>query len=99
MGFRQADLMNDVFHKKIFEIGIKFGGEAHFAPVKTEKRALQKVMRSYGENWRKLGDLVRSSLMFQSLEDPTRCMLELGADPEIIVLKCPDAKMRLRNDY
>ena len=47
------------------------------------QRALQKVFRSYGGDWRRLTDLVRCSLEFERCEDLTACLQALADDPEV----------------
>ena len=66
------------------------------AGVKTEARALQKVFRSYAENWSKLCDLVRTSIVFNSPHDIATCIRLIANDPNIALLKVKKSKCRLR---
>lgn len=97
--FKEADRLNDLFQHKLFTLCAQHGGKFHRAPVKKEGRALQKVVRSYQRKWRMLTDLVRTSLEFRRITDMTACLDAIGEDPEIVVLRTSDAKMRLRESF
>jgi hypothetical protein len=60
---------------------------------------LQKVFRSYRGDWRRLGDLCRTSLVFDALAQLEACLRAIGADAELQVLHAGDAKMRLREGF
>jgi len=95
--FTEADRLNDLFQRKFFDVCSRHRGIYHRADVKAEGRALQKVFRSYGSDWRKLTDLVRGSLEFRRLSDVNACLRALADDPQVKILKVNDSKMRLRN--
>ena len=60
---------------------------------------MQKTMRSYGGEWRRLCDLVRASLVFDDVADIAKCLAAIFDDSELVVLKVGDDKMRLRADF
>jgi len=97
--FHHADLLNDMFQQKLYDLCEACGGEFHQCDVKTEARALQKVGRSYEGHWRQLCDLVRTSLVFDSLSSLVVCLTEIGLDEELLVVKSGTEKMRIREDY
>ena len=106
--FEHADSLNDPlqakFHSLLSELKAKSGNlqegtEHHPCDVKQEARALQKVHRSYGENWRRLTDLCRTSLVFPSLSAMAECLGAIAADSEIKVVRVNNNKMRFRRDY
>ena len=84
---------------KLHDVCVAHGGEPHACGVKAEARALQKVFRSYGGDWRRLGDLCRTSLVFETMAQLEACLRAIGADPELEVLHAGDAKMRLRPGF
>ena len=96
--FHEADLLNDILQVKLHQICVDCGGEFHGAAVKTEARALEKVFRAYACNWRRLCDLTRSTLVFDSLEDVKKALQMIGDDKEVIVVKTSDDKMRFREE-
>ena len=97
--FLHADDLNDLLGHRLFELARIHGGD--FSPAETKKtnRALQKVFRSYGGDWRKLCDLCRASIMFTDVDQMAACLRAIGDYPEIQVIKAADEKMRLRDDY
>ena len=97
--FREADALNDVLHAKLWDLCEAHGGHFHRADVKAEARALQKVHRTYRDDWTKLCDLCRGSLVFDSLPPMEACLRAIGADEELLVLRVGDDKMRLREDF
>ncbi len=97
--FLRADLLNDVFQVKLQELCAGLGGVLHFAPVKSEQRAMEKVYRSYSGNWRKLCDVVRTSVIFQDPYTLAVGLQAIAADPELTLLRQPDDKMRLCKSY
>jgi hypothetical protein len=95
----QADELNDLLQAKLYDVCVAHGGEHHACGVKAEKRALQKVFRSYRGDWRRLGDLCRTSLVFDAIAPLEACLRAIGADAELQVLHVDDAKMRLREGF
>ena len=71
--FAGADRINELFLAKMKAYCDAFGGEFHGAPVKSEDRALQKVFRSYKEDFFKLCDLNRC------VQKSTSCAQRTGA--------------------
>jgi hypothetical protein len=95
----QADELNDLLQAKLHDVCAAHGGEHHACGVKGEARALQKVFRSYRGDWRRLGDLCRTSLVFDAIPQLEACLRAISADTELEVVKAGDAKMRLREGY
>ena len=95
----QGDRLNDVFQAKLHGIAVACGGDFHASTVKQEARAMQKVFRSYRGDWRKLCDLVRCSLVFESIAALETCLHAIGADAELEVLSSSDYKMRLQEGF
>jgi hypothetical protein len=95
----QADELNDLLQAKLYDVCVAHGGEHHACGVKAEARALQKVFRSYRGDWRRLGDLCRTSLVFDAIAPLEACLRAIGADAELQVLHVGDAKMRLREGF
>ena len=95
----QADLLNDPLHTKLLALGATHGGEMHVCDVKAEARALQKLHRTYGGEWRRLNDLCRASLVFATPQQMADCLDAMAADVELILARVPDTKMRLRGDF
>ena len=79
----QADELNDLLQAKLHDVCVAHGGEPHACGIKAEARALQKVFRSYRGDWRRLGDLCRTSLVFDALAPLEACLRAIGADAEL----------------
>ena len=94
-----ADELNDLLQAKLYDICVAHGGEHHSCGVKAEARALQKVFRSYGGDWRQLCDLCRTSLVFETIPQLEACLRAIGADAELEVFTAGDGKMRLREGF
>lgn len=94
--YAQADALNPVFQKKISEIAARVGVSFTYAPVKSETRALSKTVRLYGDDWRKLDDLCRASLVFDNLSELHDCYLLLARDPELVLLQTSAKKNRFQ---
>jgi hypothetical protein len=97
--FAQADELNDLLQAKLFDVCAAHGGKHHACGVKTEQRALQKVFRSYKGDWRRLGDLCRTSLVFDDIASLEACLRAIGTDAELQVVHASDVKMRLREGF
>ena len=97
--FREADALNDVLHAKLHDVCVAHGGDFHRADIKGEARALQKVFRTYKGDWRRLNDLCRSSLKFETVAQMAACLCAIGEDAELVVVPSSDDKMRLREDF
>ena len=97
--FHQADLLNDLLGAKLYSIGIAHGAKFVRADVKNEARAMQKVSRTYGGDWRSLSDLCRASLIFDTVTQLSACLEAIGKDQELLVVPAGDRKMRFRDSY
>mmetsp|Transcript_98902 Transcript_98902/g.282810 ORF Transcript_98902/g.282810 Transcript_98902/m.282810 type:complete len:316 (+) Transcript_98902:1277-2224(+) len=97
--FLAADRLNSYFHLKMEAHARAHGGKFKGAPVKNEDRALQKIYRSYQEDWRRCSDLNRCAIVFDSFEGIAKALRGLALDPEVVVLKVGDEKMRLSERY
>ena len=95
----QADALNDVLAVKLHALGAAHGGAFHRADVKAEARAFQKLNRTYHGEWRRLCDLCRGSLEFETVGAMEACLRAIGADAELQVVKAGDDKMRLREGF
>ena len=95
----QADELNDLLQAKLHDVCAAHGGEHHACGVKGETRALQKVFRSYRGDWRRLGDLCRTSLVFETIPQIEACLRAIGTDAELQVVRAGDVKMRLREGF
>ena len=90
------DLLNDPFQAKLQKLCAGVGGVLHFARVKSEQRALEKMYRSYGGNWRKLCDVVRTSILFEDPMGLAAGLRAIAGDPEVTIIRVGDEKMRFR---
>ena len=88
-----------MFQRKMSSVCNRHGGDFFFCEVKAEGRALQKMHRAYRGDWRKLCDLIRTSLIFTGLPALTACMEDIASDPELRVLHTQNDKMRLSDTY
>jgi hypothetical protein len=64
--------------------------------VKSRKRAIEKLYRSYNCDVSRLLDCCRQSIIFEDLNDLLTCMKTIATDPESKIVR---AKNRLRPDY
>ena len=64
--------------------------------VKSRKRAIEKLYRSYNCDVSRLLDCCRKSIIFEDLNDLLTCMKAISTDPECKIVR---AKNRLRPDY
>jgi hypothetical protein len=97
--FREADALNDTLHAKLYDVCVQHGGTFQRADVKAEARALQKVFRTYGGDWRRLNDLCRAALVFQTVPQIAACLRTISEDEQLLLVAMGDSKMRLREDY
>jgi hypothetical protein len=95
----EADKLNDELHTKLESICTQFHGELHRADVKTEARMLQKTFRTYGGHWKRLNDLCRASIEFETVPDMAACLRAINADGDLKIVKSSDDKMRMREDF
>jgi len=97
--FNACDRLNPVLLATLRALCDAQGGVFHAATVKGEDRALQKVYRSYNENFRRLTDLNRCGLCFASFEEIAACLRAIVAHPDIVVLSMNKSKMRFDAEY
>eukprot|EP00937_MAST-01D_sp_MAST-1D-sp2_P001018 g1018.t1 len=97
--FEQADLLNDLLQAKCHSLCAPLGGRLHACDVKGEARAMQKLHRTYGGQWRQLNDLCRASMVFDTLGQMTACLRAIAADDELLLVRTGAHKMRLREDF
>mmetsp|Transcript_60146 Transcript_60146/g.159854 ORF Transcript_60146/g.159854 Transcript_60146/m.159854 type:complete len:757 (+) Transcript_60146:2012-4282(+) len=67
-----------------------------FAKMKSVARALEKVVRSYGQDPSRLVDVCRQSVIFDDMAGIARCLSVLCADSEVVLLRL---KNRLDPSY
>jgi len=96
--YLEADAVCPIITEKSKQLAQSYGGISHASPVKAEGRALQKVWRTYGGNWRCLCDLARTSIEFPDLASLTACLRGLSDDPEVELLCVHDSKNRMTNE-
>eukprot|EP00293_Proteomonas_sulcata_P015166 CAMPEP_0184303160 /NCGR_PEP_ID=MMETSP1049-20130417/12955_1 /TAXON_ID=77928 /ORGANISM="Proteomonas sulcata, Strain CCMP704" /LENGTH=203 /DNA_ID=CAMNT_0026614617 /DNA_START=71 /DNA_END=682 /DNA_ORIENTATION=+ len=65
----------------VMEDKIKWG------TVKSVPRAIEKVLRSYGEDVSFLVDVARQSIVFGNISDLIRCIKAIGADEEVEIIR------------
>ena len=92
----EADQLNDMLQRKLAAL-VAGLGHHHGSTVKAEARALQKVFRSYGGDWRRLTDLVRASLVFDDLASMAAFLRRAAADTDLSIVPTHDGKMRLQD--
>jgi len=97
--FNACDRLHEVFLTKMRNVCDSNGGAFQHANVKSEVRALQKAVRSYGENWHRLTDINRCALVFVDFRQMATCLRAIAADPSIIVITMDDSKMRFDEGY
>ena len=57
------------------------------------------MFRTYGGDWRRLTDLCRASLVFETVPQMAACLDAIGKDAELLMVPMGDGKMRLRDDF
>jgi len=67
-----------------------------FAKMKTVRRAVEKLMRSYREDVSRLLDVCRQCIVFESVKDLTSCLRLIHDDPEVEIVRI---KNRLDPSY
>jgi len=75
------------------EVGVAYGS------TKTVTRAFQKAWRSYGGDYRRLCDVVRVSIAFESVDELTACLERIVADEELELIPQGLEKCRFDPDY
>ena len=99
--YAQADALNDLLHPVLERVCTACGGTFHRADVKGEARAQQKIMRTYGGDVRRVNDLVRASLVFDTVPQMRACLEALArreGNP-LRLVRSPAKKMRLRTSF
>ena len=100
--FHQADLLNSPVQAKMHALFEALGvGEHQPCDVKREGRALQKLHRSYdgAAAWRRLCDLCRTSIVFDTPQQLVQGLDALASDPQVLLVRVGDEKQRLRANY
>lgn len=74
--------------KKAFDVKMdrwakQVGGKSIPSKLKTQKRAMQKIMRSYNGDATRLSDIVRGALVFEYFEDLLAVFRKIATDPEV----------------
>ena len=64
--------------------------------LKSTQRAIEKVIRSYGEDASRLVDVCRQSIVFDDLQGVSACLSKIAADTDVELLR---VKNRLDLDY
>jgi len=96
--FQAADALNPLFQQKAKELASAVNGLHIEANVKAETRALEKVFRVCSGNYRKLADLVRTSIVFSgkgAVMSMKNCLLKLADDPEWELIFVDNGKFRV----
>ena len=77
------------------------GGDAGVAygSTKTVARAFQKAWRSYGGDYRRLCDVVRVSIAFETIEELMACLERIAADDELELIPQGLEKCRFDPDF
>ena len=75
------------------EAGVAYGS------TKTVARAFQKAWRSYGGDYRRLCDVVRVSIAFETIDELTACLERIVADDELELIPQGLEKCRFDPEY
>ena len=70
-----------------------------FGSTKTVARAFQKAWRSYGGDYRRLCDVVRVSIAFETIDELTACLERIVADDELELIPQGLEKCRFDPEY
>ena len=70
-----------------------------YGSTKTVARAFQKAWRSYGGDYRRLCDVVRVSIAFETIEELTACLERIVADDELELIPQGMEKCRFDPEY
>jgi hypothetical protein len=70
-----------------------------YGSTKTVARAFQKAWRSYGGDYRRLCDVVRVSIAFETIDELTACLERIVADDELELIPQGLAKCRFDPEY
>ena len=70
-----------------------------FGSTKTVARAFQKAWRSYGGDYRRLCDVVRVSIAFETIDELTACLERIVADDELELIPQGMEKCRFDPEY
>ena len=85
--YAQADRLNAHFQEVVETWARSSGGDFHFCSVKRRDRAIQKLYRSYENAADRLIDLVRSSITFDTVDNLTACLSDIGRNPQVVILQ------------
>ena len=70
-----------------------------YGNTKTVARAFQKAWRSYGGDYRRLCDVVRVSIAFETIDELTACLERIVADDELELIPQGMEKCRFDPEY
>ena len=87
-----------MFQQKIEKLALQFSGRHVEASVKAEARALEKMFRVYSGNYRKLCDLVRTTIVFSgenAVQDMGACIEHITKDPDCELIHTEEEKFRI----
>lgn len=76
--------------------GTEQEGRVKWGRIKSEERAIEKLLRSYDSDVSKLVDLVRQSIIFDSIADLVACVREIESDRDVVIVRI---KNRLHTAY
>ena len=63
-----------------------------FCDLKSPGRAIEKLVRSYGQDTSRLLDVCRQAIAFEGMQDMADCLNAIGSDPEVRIV-------RIKNRY
>ena len=96
--FQAADAINPLFQAKVKQLSQLVNGRLIQANVKSETRALEKVFRVYSGGFRKLADLVRTTMVFSgpdAVSSMSKCLSIIASDPDLELIYVQDEKCRV----
>jgi hypothetical protein len=96
--FRAADAINPYFQEKAKVLASTLSGRHMAASIKSEVRSLEKVFRVYSGDFKKLADLVRTTIVFSGIDAVTsmnECLIKISLDTELEVVHAQDEKIRI----
>ena len=67
--------------------GAEAPGEFKWCALKSAQRAIEKVIRSYGQDASRLVDVCRQSIVFEDMRGVAACLGAIAADPDVALLR------------
>jgi len=95
--FEEAYALQPIVVAKAEAIGSDAG--VAYGSTKTVARAFQKAWRSYGGDYRRLCDVVRVSIAFETIDELTACLERIVADDELELVPQGMEKCRFDPEY